>query len=229
MVVVVVGSHYAQDALLDATHVVGPRNTLALIWETAGRDSQQYASDPKKNWHALEADLYCVRSIARMVERDETDILPKVMAILPQIGSGPGGLRYTATLIVARYADWLNHHPQYIESLMKFVVNGLKEKEVVSSAALAFKHVCDGCAVHVAKAYLEPCFSVYGGTKPFALQDQKEVIEGMCCVICTLPAGEKLTGALHRLLTPIVSELNSIVGTNVDSQTVKERTYSYYL
>jgi transportin-3 len=55
--------------------------------------------------------------------------MPKVMDVLTRLTTHPA-LRYTATLIVGRYADWLNHHPNFIEPLLTFVVGGFKDKEV---------------------------------------------------------------------------------------------------
>ncbi len=81
------------------------------------------------------------------------------MEFLPQFHARTE-LRYTATLIVGRYADWLNLHPQYIAQLLAFVCTGLPDTEIVAASALAFKHVCDGCRTHLAMMYLKECFQV---------------------------------------------------------------------
>lgn len=49
----------------------------------------------------------------------------------------------------ARYADWLEVHPEYLQHLFPFVIQGLKSKEVAPAAALSFNNVCDACAQHL--------------------------------------------------------------------------------
>ena len=57
-----------------------------------------------------------------------------------------------------------------------------------------------------------------------SLQDQKEIIEGMSCIISILPSGEKVLAGLQRLLQPMVVELNSYVQAAEQGQNVA-RTY----
>jgi hypothetical protein len=70
------------------------------------------------------------------------------MQLLVQM-TGHSALRYTATLVVARYADWIHAHPSFIESLLKFTVGGLNDKEVhdtsrndASQVVLSAVNVC---------------------------------------------------------------------------------------
>ncbi len=86
--------------------------------------------------------------------------------------------------------------------------------------------MCDACGVHLAKTYLENCFHVYSVIKPLALADQKEIIEGIACVVSVLPPGDKLNAGLHRFALPVVNELNAIIAaTNGEpTQAIKDRT-----
>ncbi len=99
----------------------------------------------------------------------------------------PTPVRYTATLTIGRYADWLNGRPEFISPLLNYVVTGLSTKDevrwralvwarmhprcwqLVSASSLAFKHVCDGCARHLTgREALGALFKVRG-PRPAAL------------------------------------------------------------
>jgi transportin-3 len=85
------------------------------------------------------------------------------MELIPKLVDEPQ-LRYTATLIIGRYSDWLARPPQnavFLGPLLSYVVTGLNDKEVASSAALAFKFVCEGCAKQLCTPpFIENLFSV---------------------------------------------------------------------
>eukprot|EP00954_Amorphochlora_amoebiformis_P006027 473190-Amorphochlora_amoeboformis.AAC.1 len=138
--------YLAADVLVDTVNVVGIDKVLQLLLRELGVEWDRYTVDPNK-WHGVEACLYCFRSVARCVPRQENEILPKLMKFIlrPELEK-QYALRYTATLIVGRFNDWINNHPDFIEPLLKFVVTGLGNslQLVVSSAAYAFNYVCIG-------------------------------------------------------------------------------------
>lgn len=53
----------------------------------------------------------------------------KIMQLIPNLADKIP-VRYTATLIVGRYADWLHRNPSFISPLLKYVVQGLQHKDV---------------------------------------------------------------------------------------------------
>src|SRR5205823_2012 len=141
----------------------------------------------QSNWQGLEACLYCIRSIARKVESDETSIIPSVMEILPQISKVNNEIKYTATLIVGRYSNWISENSKYLPGLISFVVSGLGDTNTAAASALAFKHLCDGCANLLSESYWAPLLQVYNKSNQLCLQDQLEIIEGCAIVASTMP------------------------------------------
>jgi len=203
----------AAETLLDIAGIIGASAALGQIYQAMAAQMNQYLQNPKM-WHGLEACLYCVRSIARKVDNTETEYIPKILELLPRLTEPH--LRYTGTLIVGRYSAWIAAHPPYVKALLGYVVGGLNHPEVASSAALAFKFVCDGCAAYLAANSLESLFAVYLPSRLLPLDDQKEIIEGLTYVVCALPQDQMAEG-LKRLIQPVATELGALVKSEAAS------------
>eukprot|EP00468_Gymnochlora_sp_CCMP2014_P012105 CAMPEP_0167747030 /NCGR_PEP_ID=MMETSP0110_2-20121227/4047_1 /TAXON_ID=629695 /ORGANISM="Gymnochlora sp., Strain CCMP2014" /LENGTH=817 /DNA_ID=CAMNT_0007631871 /DNA_START=450 /DNA_END=2903 /DNA_ORIENTATION=+ len=181
--------YIAADALVDTVSVVGVQRVLRILYTEMMKEWERYKQN-KENWRGVEACLYCFRSLARRVSNEENEVLPKLMQfILVKEVQEQFALRYTATLIVGRFHEWIRHHPRFIEPLLKFVVTGLgsKLRLVVSSAAFAFNYVCTGCANQLAKSYILDLFKVYKVSGHLPLRERKEIVEGLTSVVTRLP------------------------------------------
>jgi transportin-3 len=108
--------------------VLGSRDTLKEIVVSLQQEFMEFEKNPNV-WQGVEACLYCIRSIARRVEHGESNVIPAVMELMPRFTQNPY-LRYTATLIIGRYSDWINQHPNTLPGLLQFVVGGLNEPMV---------------------------------------------------------------------------------------------------
>lgn len=171
--------YFAADTLIDCTAVIGSNECLQLIWNELQRQYNIYNND-NTQWHRLEACLYCIRCIARKIDNDENTVIPQLFNILPHISSN-AHMRYTGTLIVGRYADWINVHKQYLPQLLQFIIDGLNDGEIRSSAALALKHVCEGSSQYMATHYIDQLYNIYNNSFTLPIMEQKQIIEGMLC------------------------------------------------
>lgn len=73
---------------------------------------------------------------------------------------------------------------------MHFVVAGLQEHGVESSAAMAFKYICLSCSAHLAQHSIEAIFQVYASITNLSLDDQREIIAGVCSVVTACPPAQ---------------------------------------
>jgi hypothetical protein len=53
-----------------------------------GANYQVYKSNPQQ-WRGLEASLYCVRSVARLIDRTESEFLPQVCLFVRLLRTTP--------------------------------------------------------------------------------------------------------------------------------------------
>ena len=63
------------------------------------------------------------------------------MAFLRDIPVALGKVRYTATLIIGRYAFWLVKRPHILESLLNYVTQGLADPQVSSPSPVSMLSV----------------------------------------------------------------------------------------
>eukprot|EP00471_Norrisiella_sphaerica_P001900 CAMPEP_0184479356 /NCGR_PEP_ID=MMETSP0113_2-20130426/1114_1 /TAXON_ID=91329 /ORGANISM="Norrisiella sphaerica, Strain BC52" /LENGTH=929 /DNA_ID=CAMNT_0026857419 /DNA_START=97 /DNA_END=2886 /DNA_ORIENTATION=- len=202
--------YLAADVLVDTVGVIGIGTVLKNLRIAIEKEWTEYQRD-RSRWHGVEACLYCFRSVARRVSPDENEVLPEIMKFLPQV-SDNSALRYTGTLIVGRFNDWINRHPQFIAPLMQFVVAGLENEVplVVSSAAFAFNYVCLGCADHLAGNFLKALFDVYSKSERLRLPERKEIVEGLANVVARLPLeNKKYLQGLTEIMTPLAKVLRA--------------------
>jgi len=194
------------------TTVLGTNNVLIQICQALQKSLTPFQQNPN-HWQGLEACLYCIRSIARMVSNTEGHLMPKVMAVIPQI-CGNHHLRYTGTLIVGRYSSWVNQHPDTLSDALTFVIQGLNHPETASSAALSFKFLCEGCTHHLLQPhYLDNIFNLYSNSHLLTLPDQLEVTEGLCQCVSALPP-DKVLEASMQLVMPLGKVLQESVTDN---------------
>ena len=106
----------------------------------------------------------------------------------------------------------------------------VRREETQASAAVAFKHMCDGTSRHLvdephvsatstistdsgsdnsqssSNSFLPSLLAVYRASSTLRLSDQRDIIEGMCSVVSVLDQS-RLTSYLQPMLQPIIGAL----------------------
>ncbi len=208
--------YMAGDTLRDAADVIGVHAALDMLRTDMVCEAQRFRSNTAQ-WHGLEATLQCMRSVAKRVDmRNENKVIPEMMKVIVEIGRKSPALRYTGTLIIGRFADWLRAHPNYLWPLVKFTMDGLAapSTSVVRASSLAFKYICSGCKNQLCRdgQRLESLFTVYGKIGKIQFQDQKEIIEALTSVVGALPVENGAMGkGMVRLVAPIHSNIKRLI------------------
>lgn len=215
------------EALLDAAAIVGPQRALQTLFNMLGNEYESYQRSlssqstasplPVYEWQNLEAVLYAIRSIARKITPEEQEYLPKIMEIIMQapIIQQHFYLRYTSTLIIGRYADWIQaHHTVYLQPALQFVISGLNDVALQSSCALSLRHLCESSALLISST--PSLFTELLGVYTHAMvavketNDQKEIIGGMAAIVSRFPAAT-IQDAMHKLINPIAMQIDTIL------------------
>jgi transportin-3 len=68
------------------------------------------------------------------------------MDLIPSLPNHPR-VRYAATLIIARYTEWINLHPDYIQYQLQYISASFEDSdaEVSGAAGNALKYLCQDC------------------------------------------------------------------------------------
>ena len=133
--------HVMGDTLKDCCTVLRTDNCLMVAY-------QQVATALTRNapWQEVEAPLFALRSMGAELDLKDSISVPKIMDLIPSLPSHPR-VRYTALMIVSRYTEWINRHPDYIRIQLQYISAGFDDadSEVCAAAGQALKYMCQDC------------------------------------------------------------------------------------
>lgn len=184
--------HQMGDVLKDCCDVITVTECLGKAFNLIQRWISTFASqatDTKvPHWQELEAPLFSMRAMGRMVSPEENVVLRQVIPLIVQIPNHEK-LRFQAIMALGRYTDWTAQHPEFLQPQLNFVMAGFKHQsqEVVKAAALAFKFFGSDCKKLLAEHVIQLhnfYESVLDGLSPAS---QEEVTDGVACVISAQP------------------------------------------
>ena len=203
--------HQMGDVLKDCCEVISVTECLGkafvLIKQWVSNYGAQATNRSVAHWQELEAPLFAMRAMGRMVSPEEDDVLHQVIPLMVQIPDHEK-LRFQAIMALARYTEWTSQHPEFLQSQLNFVMAGFKHesKEVVKAAALAFRFFGTDCrkllADHVTQLH---------GFYESVLDDlptvsQEEITEGVACVV-SAQSVDKIYPAFKLYCDPIIKRM----------------------
>ncbi|KAK6356642.1 Nuclear import receptor [Orbilia javanica] len=220
--------HKMGDVLKDCCEVLGARDCLAKAYALVEQYMRSYvagtpsAQNPVPNWQALEAPLFSMRAMGRMVPSDEAEVLPRIMSLLIQLPEHPK-VRFAATLVLGRYTEWTAKHPEYLEAQLTYITNGFahSDKDVMRAAAMALRYFCQDChqllVGHITQ--LHTFYEQVSANLP--TQSLEEVTDGVAHVVAAQPI-EKIYDALRLFCEPITKRLMDKANQARDKESVRE-------
>ena len=156
--------------------------------------------------------------MGRMVDVEESSVLPQVIPLIVQIPEQEK-VRFQAIMALGRYTEWTAQHPETLEAQLNYVISGFQHnsQEVVQAAALAFKFLGTDCQKllggHIPQlhAFYE---SVLDKLKP---SSQEEVTEGVAAVVAVQPL-DKVFETLKLFCDPIMARIMNLANTAKDDE-----------
>eukprot|EP00752_Nemacystus_decipiens_P017466 g15660.t1 len=130
------------DVLRDVCRILGGveclRQVVFLLKQELATLGSLARPDEPGGWQAVEACLFAVRSMGKDVPNDEETLVPQVVTMLPRLPAN-SHVRYTAALIVGKYAEWLKLHPEHLTAMFNFLMEGFASPDVMPAATTAIK------------------------------------------------------------------------------------------
>lgn len=203
--------HQMGDVLKDCCEVIGVTDCLKkaynLIEAWVNQYGPQAASGQIPQWQKLEAPLFAMRAMGRMVSAEESIMLPRLMPLLVQIPDHEK-VRFQAVMALGRYTEWTAQHPETLQPQLNYIMAAFKHpsKEVARAAALSFKFFCNDCAdlIRDYVAELQPFYeSVIDSLPP---SSQEEVTDGVASVIAKQPS-QRIYETFKLFCDPVVNRL----------------------
>ena len=138
--------HEIGDILKDCVRVLGDEAALEspylALKKFYGLDANVGS---KVVWQEVEAPLFSLRVMCREISDSESKYIPEIMAMLPKLPPHPK-VKYAAILVIGRFAQWTNMHPEMLTHQLDFVSKGFQaEKDTTIAASHAFRDLCKYC------------------------------------------------------------------------------------
>ncbi|ETW87387.1 hypothetical protein HETIRDRAFT_431738 [Heterobasidion irregulare TC 32-1] len=199
--------HVMGDTLKDCCYVLGTEQCLLAALDMIAAASSHGAV---ATWQEIEAPLFAMRSMGAEIEVTDDVAVPKIMDLIPTLPQHPR-VRYAALLIISRYTEWINVHPDYIPGSLQYISAGFEDSdsEVCGAAGQALKYLCQDCKQHLI-SFLPQLhnFLATMGVK-LGQEDKVMVYEAIAYVISAMPM-EQAAQSLRTFALDILGAVHAI-------------------
>lgn len=136
--------HVMGDTLKDCCFVLRTDTCLLATYDLITTALSR--SPDAISWQEIEAPLFAMRSMGAEIDPNDQNAVPKIMDLIPSLPNHPR-VRYAALLIISRYTEWINMHPDYISFQLQYISGGFEDSdaEVSAAAGQALKYLCQDC------------------------------------------------------------------------------------
>ncbi|KAL0951319.1 hypothetical protein HGRIS_008025 [Hohenbuehelia grisea] len=199
--------HVMGDTLKDCCMVLRPEACLLAAYQMIVTG---LSLGPSVTWQEIEAPLFAMRSMGAEVDFKDDTAVPKILSVIPSLPSHPR-VRYAALLVISRYTEWVNLHPEYISAQLQYISAGFEDSdtEVTAAAGQALKYLCQDCRTHLAD-FLPTLHTFLATTGTKLIQDdRREVYEAIGYVISGMPM-EKAAESLRTFSVDLLSRIHAV-------------------
>jgi transportin-3 len=214
--------HHMGDVLKDCCEIMGVTECLTKVLERIKIWTRDYASQATTtsvpHWQQLEAPLFSMRALGRMVDKDEDIILPQIIPLIVQIPHHEK-LRFATIMVLGRYTEWTSNHPELLEAQFTYIVSSFQtdSKEIVRAAAMAMKFFCTDCK-HLLSGQVVQLQQFYNQTlDKLPGISQEELTEGVASVVAVQPPAQ-IFNLLKLYCDPLMARLMSLANEAKDDE-----------
>ncbi len=207
------------DVLKDCCAVVGSSRALKQALSKINDCIIAQSNGQEPHWQSIEAPLFSMRAMAREVSPSEKEVLPIIMNLLVQLPEHEK-IRYAATLVLGRYTEWTNEHPEFLEQQLNYIINGFStaNSDVMKAAAQALMFFCQDCATLLTN-YIEQLYTFYNGVaSQLDVESLYEVTDGIAHIVAAQDYSN-ISRAAEMFLKPIVGRLQEKVKAPASEET----------
>jgi transportin-3 len=208
--------HRMGDTLKDCCQVLGAPACLRKSYDMV----VAAMSKPSPSWQEIEAPLFSMRSMGAEVDPDDDEVMPHIMEILPKLPDHPR-IRYAAILVISRYTQWIDRHPENLAFQLQYISAGfdMKDDEVSAAAAQAMKFMCQDCQRHLVPFLPQLHQFVTTVGEQLDQADMVEVCEAIGFVISSLPSADA-AAALQQFCAPLIARVEAVANAPGEAQKV---------
>lgn len=206
--------HQMGDVLKDCCAVIGVVECLKKAYELIQSWASTYGSQASQNgtvpnWQAVEAPIFSMRAMGRMVSPEEATMVGPLIKLIVRIPDH-SKVRFQTVMALGRYTEWTAQHPESLEEQLQYIMAAFEHRdiEVVRAAALSFSYFCKDCA-DLMKGYVTQLQSVYVTLLDrLGTSSQAEVTDGIAAIINKQPL-DQIYPAFKTYCDPVIERLKS--------------------
>lgn len=214
--------HLMGDVLKDCCEIMGVTDCLSKVLDRIKAWMGAYAGQATANsvphWQQLEAPLFSMRAMGKMVDKDEDIILPQIMPLIVQIPLHEK-LRFATIMVLGRYTEWTSNHPELLESQFTYIVSSFAtdSKEIIRAAAMAMKFFCTDCK-HLLSGQVVQLQQFYDQTlDKLPGISQEELTDGVANVVAVQPPTQTFE-LLKLYCDPLMARLMAKANAATDEE-----------
>lgn len=203
--------HQMGDTMKDCCEVLGVSDCLTKCLDAIKLWMHKYGSQATAasvpHWQELEAPVFGMRALGRMVDKDENTVLPQLMPLLVQMPNHEK-LRFATIMVFGRYTEWTAEHPEFLQPQFNYIVTSFQadSKEIIRAAAVAIKFFCTDCKHLLSDQVVQMQVFYDQILDKLPETSQEEITEGVASVVGVQEAGE-IYKLLKLYCDPLVNRL----------------------
>lgn len=172
--------------------------------------------EPNISWESCEAALFIMECVARNIYTEENEIVPKVIGAILQLPENCHiMIRYTSVNILGQLCDWIAAHPATLDGILPFIVDALKKKaSLASAAAHSLQLICSSCHPKMID-HISLLIEIARCIEMFEIQPEAAnvLMKGISTIISRLP-NEQITDVMRQLCSFQTEPICKIIQEN---------------
>ncbi|XP_035663112.1 transportin-3-like isoform X3 [Branchiostoma floridae] len=210
------------ELIKDVVFIVGSINVFTQLF-------RNLAETPNTTWDVTEAHMYVMSAVAKNLmpfcvpsPSDESEVVPQVLqAVLNLPQDAHIAVRYTGTQLVGELCEWIDRHPDTLDSVLNFLLAGLQHPKLGSVSATSLQNICAACREQMAR-HFKGLLQIVEALDNLHISNEAAVglLKGISLILTKMPHDQLAVG-LRALCQIQADRLSQLI---VQNESVKEGT-----
>lgn len=171
------------ELIKDVVFIVGSSTIFRRMFENLK------GVDPGREWYILEATIFVMSAVAKMILPSEKDAVPEVLErVLSMPLTTHVAVRHASLKLVGELGEWIDQQPQYLERILNWLLAGLQDPKLSSEAATALQNISSMCKRHMVP-HFEGLTQILKSLDTFALKPNAAngLLKGVVTILSIMP------------------------------------------
>ncbi|KAL5010143.1 hypothetical protein ScPMuIL_012448 [Solemya velum] len=196
----------ASELIKDVVFIVGSSSCFAQMFDNLKTQTTS------TTWDVSEASLFVMTAVAKNILPEEGDIVPQVVQALLSIPQTAHiAVRYTSIQLLGELCEWIEKHPQTLDTILQFLLAGLQEEKLATVSANSLQSISTTCRDQMIE-HFQGLVQIAQAMDTFNLSNEAAIglLKGTATILARLPY-DKLVEGMQQLCSFQLSPLSMIL------------------